>query len=41
MELPIKVDVRDQKFMIIKSETFDYLRVKCVSPFSDISSVLL
>ena len=26
---------------IIKFETFDYLRVKCVSPFSDISSVLI
>ena len=40
LELPIKADVRGQKFMskrIIKFETFDYLRVKYVSPFSDIS----
>ena len=44
MELPVEADVRGQKFMskkIIKFETFDYLRVKRVSPFSDISSVLI
>ena len=44
MELPIKADVRGQKFMskkIIKFETFDCLKVKCVSPFPDISSVLV
>ena len=48
MEFPIKANVRGQKFMsktgskkIIKFETFDHLRVKCVSPFSDISSVLI
>ena len=44
MELPVKADVRGQKFMskrIIKSETFDYLRVKYVSPFFDMLSVLI
>ena len=44
MELSTKADVQGQKFMskkMIKFETFDYLRVKCVSSFSDISSVLI
>ena len=44
MELPIKADVRGQELMskkIIKFEIFDYSRVKYVSPFSDISSVLI
>ena len=44
MELPIKADVRGQKFMsknIINFDTFDHFKVKCVPPFSDISSVLI
>ena len=41
---PIKAGVPSQKLMskrIIKFETLDYSRVKYVSPFSDISSVLI
>ena len=44
MLMTLKADVRGQKFMskkIIKFETFDHLKVKCVSIFSHFVSLNL